>query len=158
MADLNHAVENVRSLARTFQSVIDLADALEGFASVEQAVREANIQLAGKRKQADAAIDELARATAGIDEAHAHARQIVIDAELGATQACDAANAQVEQLLGEARTEADRLLADAAKVSKDAKAAEEAAHARVVKAQNEIADLETRINAAKARMAKMLNA
>lgn len=156
MADLDKALSNVKSLARTFQSVIDLADAMTQVASVEQAAREAQARLDGHRKEAEA-----------VQGAIANARAQTAAMMSSAKAEAEKANQATEKARKDAQLEVETARAYAAQIRRDADeqvktsldAAEKKLHAinATVNARTqELSDLEARISKAKAKMAEML--
>lgn len=81
MADLTSAAAEVRALARTFQSVINIAAAVEDFASVEQAAAEAKASIAALQSEAEDLKGEIAAAKAEVVNATAQAGAIIAKAQ-----------------------------------------------------------------------------
>lgn len=158
MVDSREAVENVKNLARVFQSVIDLAAQLEGAQSVEQAVRATNAQLVQMRKEVkvvQAQRDQAAaEATTLLENARVQADQIVADAK-GVADKADtlqqAAHADAQRIVALAKTEADAW-------TKAAREAAEAANKQAEAARHELADMEAKIERARAKMRDILGA
>jgi predicted nucleic acid-binding Zn-ribbon protein len=143
MSHLNQAIENVRATARVFQSVIDLAEALAKVGSIEQATVEANAALAKVRNEVTAAESKLSeqRLKADAEYAQADAASIV-----------EAAKTVAESLRAEAQ--ADR---DAAKAAlTEAQDRAESMALDVKAKEQEIADLDARIEKARKQIAKLL--
>ena len=158
MHDTRAAIENVKSLARTFQSVIDLAAALDGVASIEQAARMAEVRVTKARQELAVVNDERVAAQQAVDAAHAKATQVVSDAEHAARQAHD--HAQMSTGAALANTEmacAKREAAAQAQIDAINAQMAEVNNALAAK-QSELREIDTRITKAKDRMAKMLQA
>jgi phenylalanyl-tRNA synthetase alpha subunit len=135
-------IEGVREFARKFQSVIDLADALEPIANLELAEAELRGQvqkLQGERDKALAEVtDAKAKAAALVSDAEAKAKAVTGEAEKAAK---DQADAILDQARGEAGKASDKAKADAKKSEK-----------RVADLQAQEADLDRDIAARKAEL------
>lgn len=81
MADLTSAAAEVRALARTFQSVINLAAAVEDFASAHQAAAEAKTAVETLQAEAEELKGEVAAAKAEVVNATAQASAILTKAQ-----------------------------------------------------------------------------
>lgn len=153
-------IEEVREFARKFQSVIDLAAAVEPIAKLELAEAELRGQVGKLQAERDALAEEVAGAKAT-------AKQIIEDAKAKAVELVDAATASAqaataklvesakEQVAGindDAKAEADKLAKRVAKLK-----AEEADLDRDIDAKKaQAADLEARIAAAQEKARKMI--
>ena len=152
------AVEQVKSLARVFHSVIDLAEVLGEVASVEQATGEAKVFLVRAQAEVAAERERLAdlkmQSALTIEHAEQRARNLSAKAD-----AC-VANAEAAAL---ALREATTKTCDA-EIGKAREATAAASHAvaeLTAQAQHksrELADIEAKINRAKAKMAELLGA
>lgn len=158
MAELNETIENVRSLSRMFQSVIDLTAQLEGMRSVQQAVRTAEARLVKLQREITLAETKLAHAHEEKADAQSAAERIVHEAELKAAQVRDAAQAQASETqqraqgqLEQAQREAQSLRDAAAQDVGDVEARRNLLLA-------EVQHLEGRLVDAKAALAKILGA
>jgi hypothetical protein len=98
MSKLNKALETLRAQAKTFQAIIDLADAMEPVASVEQASAEASGKLRDLRAEIVTA-----------DAAAASAKQRAADADADATERANQAKLVAERIVREAEQHADAL-------------------------------------------------
>jgi multidrug resistance efflux pump len=98
MSDLNKSLETLRAQAKTFQAIIDLADAMTGVASVEQAVAEGHAKLKTLR-------DEIVTAEAEATSA----KQRATDAEADAAEQANQAKQHAERHVREAEEHADAL-------------------------------------------------
>jgi hypothetical protein len=98
MSKLNKALETLRAQAKTFQAIIDLADAMEPVASVEQASAEASGKLRDLRAEI---VTAEAEATS--------AKQRAADAEADAAEQADNAKRVAERIVREAEEHADAL-------------------------------------------------
>jgi DNA repair exonuclease SbcCD ATPase subunit len=96
MANTNEAIENVRSLARVFQSVIDLAEALGDVANVEQTIAE-------KRALSSRAAADLEAAQGALEACRETTRAEYAKAKEMVDQAVLTANATVQQAAEDAR-------------------------------------------------------
>lgn len=153
-------IEEVREFARKFQSVIDLAAAVEPIAKLELAEAELRGQVGALQAERDALVEEVAGAKATakriVEDAEAKAAELV-DAATASAQAATAklvesANAQVAGINDDAKAEADRLARRIAKL-KDT----EADLDRDIDAKKaQAADLEARIAAAQEKARKMI--
>lgn len=158
MADLKKAIEAVKLQARTFQSVIQLAEALEGITSIEQAKRELDIRIHQLAQDHDKLVQENLTLHMGIEEQHRKAKQIVDDAEHAAKMTRDVAEAYRESLMTEANELLKSARAEAERSEFDSKRMRDEAWAEVEKARKELVGIETRIQKAKDRMATILGA
>src|SRR5574343_159208 len=68
MAISKDAIESVRKNAKVFQAIIDIADALEGVNSIEQAISEANTRLAAAKGEEASLTKSLASLNADISK------------------------------------------------------------------------------------------
>jgi len=156
LADTREAVENVKSLARTFQCVIDLAAALEGMASVEAAANAANARLVQARK----ALEKAEESRRVIEEEVIRVAKTTAE-QIEATQRnCDElaaqASARAAGILDGAKAEAVRLEAQAKQSVEEAARKVHTFDATIAQRQRELADLDAKINRARAAMAEML--
>lgn len=144
MADMNSAAAEVRALARTFQSVINLAAAVEDFASAEQAAGEAKASVAELRVEAEELKGEIAAAKAEVKKAKAEATAILTKVQdEGSTERV----AIADQIAAD-KAQADELRAEAAEDYKMAKLA----HQREIsELAAKVAVLGTRADAAEQR-------
>jgi len=158
MVDTQTAIENVKSLARTFQSVIDLAAALDGVTSIEQACNAANAKLTQLRRELASVTADLANAradTAGEREALTKVRAMAAadadEASATVTALLDKAAAQADEILARANSKADEILARAATDVGDLEA-------RRNLIRHEAEQLEQRVADARAALAKIMGA
>lgn len=158
MADVRKAIEAVKLQARTFQAVIDLANALESIGSVEQAQREASLALHKLGQEREALQAELATLRVELDTQHATARQIVQDAEHAARQARESTQRTCEEMLRAAKAEGDEIQTNARAAEDGARILTARAAADVKAARAELAELTEKITRAKEAMAKILGA
>lgn len=156
MADTRQAVEQVKNLARTFQAVIDLADALGNVQSVEQALNRANIELARVHNDLSAAKSDLASAKAGIDAAHKEAKQIVADGEHAARTAVGNAQREIESRIDSMNQSLAQIRASQDAVKSDHKAELARVSEAVDIKRAALLEIETKIAKARAAMAEML--
>lgn len=156
MANITQAIENVRNLSRTFQSVIDLADALEGMASVEQAIREANIALVNATKEKESIDQELIKTQDELAKAQDSLKTIVDDASKRAHQILSAAQANASYLEQAAQDEANEIAANTKKFLSESEQELHDVEAKTAIAAKELADIEAKITRAKAKMAEIL--
>jgi phage shock protein A len=153
---VNEAVENVRSLARMFSSVIDLAESLGEFSSVEQAVADAKIRLVQAQREVEAVrvlgerLEHGAHRRVEEVETAAAARQARADTTLEQTQAHTA------EVLMAAEHEAQALVAEATAKRTQALSECQEMEARRNLLRAEVQALEGRLSAAKNKMAEML--
>lgn len=153
-------IEEVREFARKFQSVIDLAAAVEPIAKLELAEAELRGQVGTLQAERDALAEEVAgaKATAAriVEEAKAQAAKTV---NVGVEQANDqaarivaAAQEQVAGINDDAKAEAERLAKRVAKLK-----AEEADLDRDIDARRaQVVDLESRLAAAQEKARAMI--
>lgn len=156
MVSTSEAIENVRSLSRVFQSVIDLADALGNVANVEQAINETHARLSQARAELTHAQAERDAARAEAADLRSQAREKVKIAAADAEQRLADAEQRAAQLLADARSsiEAEQKAADEKLAAKNAELRD--CMAQTAEATQALADLEARITRAKAKMAEML--
>lgn len=156
MANLNEAVENVKSLSRTFQSVIDLANALGDVQSIEQAISESNMRLVKAKKEADwlAATNENAKndATKLLSDAEFKANEILTSAkqEADALKESSLEYSKKHQANGKVMEEKSRIIQ--AEIDAKLLAMDESIKVK----EQELSDLTAKIDRAKAKMAEML--
>lgn len=148
--------DELKKLARMFQAVIDAVATMERIGSLEQAEQEAIARVEAANREAEAI-------KATVDSAKAEAERIVEDAHAKAAQVEAETNADVTKALNEARERVDSAKAEADRISEAARVqVEESEHAAAMArnteylARAELNDLENRIEAARARIAKML--
>jgi chromosome segregation ATPase len=158
MADLNQAIEQVRGVARTFQAVIDLSEAVGQLASLEQAVSEnraalAKLQAENAAEQARSA-DLAVQAQATIDEANAKAEAVMQSAQAHADTLMADAQGRVDILLAGANAETET----AANAVAEAKATLTSIETDIAARSQELADIHAKIERAKAKMAEILGA
>ena len=174
MSNLSNAVEQVLALAAQQQGIIDLANALKSIASIDNATDEAKARLATAKADEAAATADLASindqisyaaekrdnllaqaqsaADSIIAAAKADAKELSDNAVAAAGDSASAAKALADQIKATATAEAQDAINQAAKATAEAAAADELVQA----ANQELADLQTKIAAAKAQIAKML--
>ena len=150
------AADEVKKLHRMFQSLGEVVDVLDRIGSVEQAEQEARARVEAANREADAikgTVDAAkAEAERLVEEAGVEAAAILADAEAKKQQAW----ADAERISDIASREAANVIADAE--ARRVAAENEAALARDSEtvARSELADLEKKIEAARARIAKLL--
>ena len=154
----SEAVENVNSLARVFQSVIDLSRSLGEVASIEQAMHEASDRAVKARKEADTAQKKLdaIQARAAQEEQGLIAMREAVTAYCAGTKneadvAAAAAKKTCSTLIREAELKATKKITDAE--SKAALINEE-----IAGRSQELLDITARIERARAKMAELLGA
>lgn len=156
MADLGKAAESVLEFAERFRAIIDLAEALKGNASIEQAIAERKAALAAATAEHEQMLADLDRTRASIAAAVAEGNDALKahGVEMRRLEAAtrDEAKATVEnaresaaEIVAEAQQNADRRLAAAKK--EVSAAAEELARAR-----SELAGVESEISSARAEL------
>jgi hypothetical protein len=156
MADKRTAIEDVRSVARTFQAVIDLANSLDGLTSIETATQHAKVELEKLRAAADlargtrdsalhAAQEADKNAASLVDQAHAKAQQIVADAEQAAKQSREQSSARAQQIEADGAERLESLRSQGSLIIES-----------IRQKQAELDALEAKIEAARKRIAKML--
>lgn len=139
--DLRTIVENVQRHAKQWQSVIDLANAVDKVNKLDQLCKEADARLKAKRdeeaaqaKRLDAVNVDLAKATDALAQARADAADV---ADLAKRDAADKAKA--------AQDEADRIIRDAKAaaehIAKDSEAAQIAAQKQIDAANAQLASV-----------------
>lgn len=159
-ADLLEAVENFKATARYFKAIIELADELEKIGNLQRATNEAQGLLDSRRA-------EIAALEAAAAEEQTEASTVLADARAEAASILSSAKAQAEAeaktVRDSAKRDADRLVAAAeaqkAEIVEHSTAAATRAEqfeARVTTATAALAALETKIAAARATMAQML--
>jgi len=156
MANISQAIENVRSLSRTFQSVIDLADALEGMTSVEQAIREANIALVNAQKEKESIDAELVKTKDALSKAKESLKASEEDAITRAHQILSAAQANASHLEQAAQEQAEEIAANTKRFLAQSEQELHDVEAKNAVAAQELADIEAKITRAKAKMAEIL--
>ena len=153
-------IEEVREFARKFQSVIDLAAAVEPIAKLELAEAELRGQVGKLQGERDALAEEVAGAKATakrlVDEAKAKAVELVdaatASAQAEAAKLAESARAQAAGINDDAKAEADRLAKRIAKLK-----AEEADIDRDIDARRaQVVDLESRLAAAQEKARAMI--
>ena len=153
-------IESVRAFARMFQSVIDLAAAVEPIATLELAEAELRGQVTALQAERDALAASVTEASDTakrlVEEAKAQASATVTaaveEAGIKAAAIVDAATKQADGINDDAKAEADRLAKRVAKL-KDT----EADLDRDIAAKTaQAADLEARIAAAQEKARKMI--
>lgn len=156
MVDTREAIENVKGLARTFQSVIDLANALGDVADIDQAISEAQVRLVKAQKAAERGEVEAARI---IEEAYARrdsAERIASTQMTDATRLCEEMTARTQQECDEMLNGAQRTLAAVEKSVAAYRENEAALERMITERTRELDDIEAKITRAKAKMAEML--
>lgn len=138
-------IEEVREFARKFQSVIDLAAAVEPIAKLELAEAELRGQVGKLQGERDALAEEVAGAKATakrlVDEAKAKAATTV-------AEAVEQANVESARIIAAAQDQA-------AGINDDAKAEADRLAKRVAKLKAEESDLDRDIDAKKAQAADL---
>ena len=146
------AAGNVKSLARTFQSVIDLADSLDELASLDQAVNERtnaftklDAQIADKTNECDSLKDNINKnkltAESILSEAKNTAELIVLQANVDSANILDKAGIDAATARESARNYSKDIDAKVARMNADleSKAIElEYLNNKIEKAQNQI--------------------
>lgn len=127
---LKDTAANVLALARTFQSVIDLAQAVDEIGGIEQAEAKARQRNVATQKETQGIQAELATATSDLKDAKAAVKKAQQDAEGIITQA----KQDAQSIVVLARTDG----ATALKEATDAKKAVEAETAKKQKALKEL--------------------
>lgn len=121
------AIESVRKNARVFQAIIDIADAMEGISSLEQAAKEANARLVSVREE-EASIagsvaslsadikaltskkaDHLTRIDIMLADANAQSAQTIEDAKTYAKALSQKAGAKAESIIADANVRASEI-------------------------------------------------
>lgn len=174
MSKLSNAVDQLHAWAEQQRAIVDLADALKGVASVDLATDEAQARLDAARSAEEEAKTALAAMQGQVVEATANRDRIIAEAKVQASAILEAgaakgkgvidnAAANAASIMKQANTQAEAIRMQA---SNDAVVAHElAAKARaelaggkqaIMQAQEELADLRAKIDAAKAQIAKML--
>lgn len=138
-------IEEVREFARKFQSVIDLAAAVEPIAKLELAEAELRGQVGALQAERDALVEEVAGAKAT-------AKRIVEDAEAKAAELVDAATASAQAATAKLVESAN---AQVAGINDDAKAEADRLARRIAKLKDTEADLDRDIDAKKAQAADL---
>lgn len=138
---------------RAFQGADQLITDLQ---TAEQRQAEAEATLAALQPKIASAQQHLATAEAGIE----HARAEAVSVADSIKQACEAevlrAKTEAATLLADAKEEANTLLATATRKAKDADARADKAEARIATTAAALAELEGKLEAAKAHVAKLL--
>ena len=158
MADIKAAIENVKSLSRTFQSVIDLADALEGMSSIEQAVNDKKNKIVVLDKEITTKIVDRDKITDELQKQNDLLEQIKSDT-----------TTEADKIINEAKEDAARIKDDAHQLAKTAldkskaqlkQMADTLASTELQKraVEQELSDLNAKIERARAKMAELLGA
>lgn len=150
------ALETFRSVARNFQAVIDLADALGEVSSLEQANAEAKMRADNIAAQADAALtllkktqDDIEQARIDlanvIEDAQAKAEQTTSDAKAKATAIIDEATARAGVIIGNAYTDRDKAVGELMAITQD-----------VLAKENELTETQGKLDRALAKINQLL--
>ncbi len=156
MANIRDAVDQVKGLARIFQSVIDLADAVDAITSVENAVSEANIKLSAVDALVKAAEERLLTLNTESASTIEHNETLTATAKQTAIDLVANAQAKADQLDTTAHAKIAVLIAD--QENHSAALAEKATtlEIRSGNATLELADLESKLADARAKIADLL--
>lgn len=153
--NIKDAVATVRSVARSFQAVIDLANAIDSVGDIDQATAEAGqrlrtVQLQGidAQLQLDATLSQIAEASGHVTGAETAANDIVAKAQVQANEIIAAA--QVEASNTTAQTEAEAKIAKKAAVS--ARDALKSINQDIADARETLNTLNTNIETTKAQL------
>ena len=156
MANITEAIENVRSLSRTFQSVIDLASALEGMNSIEQALNEKKLLSTKleddikKKKDIVYTLDlEISKGDEELEtikqDSETEAQSIITEARQEAKKIKDEASKLAHETLAKSKTDLKNVTDSIISIENKKQALE-----------NEYNDIEAKLARAKAKMAEML--
>lgn len=158
MVNTNEAIENVKSLARVFQSVIDLADALGDVANVEQTIAEKRALVSRANTELERANQAAAKATQDAKATAEHANQLIANADEYAQGALAKARTDANSMLDEAlkKIELEHASAQEKRTLVFSECQEMEARRNLMQA--ELRTLQDKIDNAKAAMAKMLGA
>lgn len=154
--ELIKAADDARRLLRGFQAFAEVGQALELAGTAVQAKNEAERSLIDLRKQIEVAQADLLTANSAATKANEEAKRLLDNAEIAAKNTTDAAIADAAAL-NKAAERSARDVAD--KAGRAVKAAEESAakaDASRAQAESELAEIEKKIEAARAKIAKML--
>lgn len=161
MNDLQQAAEQVKNAGRMFRSVVLLADAVERIGSLDAASQESESRLALRRKELFDAEAELKLALAAVEEHKGLALRIVSEAEdaakrVRAAAASDAAaaHAEAKRVLADAQLGRKTVESQFVKEREDLGSLIKMIDARKL----ELADVESKIAAVKANALKALGA
>lgn len=154
------AVDGVRTLARGFQAVIDLAEEVERIGNFEQAAAEHQAAIAARKRELEE-IDAQVKARREADAAEASTT--VADAKAEAARIVEAAKAEAADVKARARANADKAEAAAkaattrlAEINAEIDAARSNGEAGVKALTEQAEALEQRIAEARAAAAKLL--
>ena len=158
MADTRETVERVRNFARSFQAVIDLADALEGMASVQQACNEANIELSRLQKQIGMLVTTRDKEQDALTIVRADAAQIRDDVNVWRVAEMANAERDAERVRHDAMQAAASIEAEIEHKMSAAMTQLAGINIDIETRGKELNDIEARIARAKAKMAELLGA
>lgn len=147
-------IVEVQKGVRMFKAFSEAEKIIAFLQNLEQVEREVTAKVTAAREAQVAAETELATVTDRIADATAQAKRIVEDAEATAGEKFAKVNAEIRQAQAESNDALARKQAQVA--AEDAKLAD--ARAGVADATKELAELQSKIESAKAHIAKLLGA
>lgn len=156
MAKANEAVENVKSLARTFQSVIDLADALGEVANIDNAVNERKSIIAKLDVEIATRKDEEAAAHNAVLLLETKAKTIISEAEVVAAEIRTKATAEAAEVVAKTDAIAAKTMDNVKAVDKDLNDKVSAVNALLDGKYAELQEVEAKLEKARASVAKLL--
>lgn len=156
MSQVHESVEEIRSLARTFQSVINLAEALDKVGSLENAISERTGRIAALDAETESlnkVVQKLKKTNAELEE---KATDIIANALTDAAHIRSTAEEEAKAALGEANAKADRITGNANKVDSELSDKVNAVNATLNAKYAELAEVEGKLEKAKASINKLL--
>jgi hypothetical protein len=158
MANVNDAIGKVQSLAAAYQAVIDLAEALKTVASLDQANSEAQMRLQVTLKAEVDAQQALQTSLRELDEARSQALTVLKDSSLEAAEIVSSAIVEAETRKAYMQAEMDKYRDDSNVACLQARTECAEAQEATSVAKATLADLEKRIERAKAKISDLLGA
>ena len=154
--NLHQAADQVRAVARQFQAVIDLAEALDGIASIEQAANEAKNRLEKARREAEELEALAKKAKDELEQSQKASDAIMHNAKQGAVQIHQEATARAEAIIATAKQTADRSIQEAGEAVIQSRNDLAKVEQRKSEAAQTLSDLETRIARARTSIRELL--
>lgn len=176
MSDLNAAAEQIRQMAQRYEAMVVAADVLSKIGNLDNAVKEATARARAANDAADKAqaehgslLEQIAKAKGAVEAEYAEQRakqeRVVADLTAEGARLVQFAKDAAAQERAQVQAEADATrkdLADAAakhsEAVKKARAQLKAAEEDIAAKAQELADIETRLAAAREAMGKLLAA
>lgn len=174
MTRAHDAADAIRRMAKQYENMVAAAEILEQIGSLENATTEAVAARVAAEKSRDAAINAQVAAQQSVAAAVEESEKIISEAKKSAATSAQKAKARADEIVSLATEKGEGLIAAAearaAQINADAIAKQDAAksatasaasrekdiNARIKAAEDELADLQGKIDALKAQAAKLL--